>query len=568
VKRILRIWGAAVFIALTVLLISIWIVFADFWVKRSIEISVGTALNTSLDIDHVHLSLRPLRIELNNLQVADRAVENQNRYEVDSVLFDIDANELLRHKVIINSIYIKNLRLHTERSQLSGSEKVRSRKRLNLPTINIPDVKEIIESEGIKSPEKARILSAEMREDFKQLKNDLSNLPEQSDLEQQRRKVEKLIEQIKKGGITTILTRSNEINDLSKSINTNINEINKVYTETNALITKIKQNKEILQNQIHEDISQVKNKYGDAENVVVSISSMIFSDKVHSQFTQALFWYQKFEPFLNRAVKRLKNGLKLIDKKGEHGSYIHYREKDPKPDFYIKSVSLSMYHSLGYLTGQLLDLTSDQSISMRPTTLKFSGKDLEAAELVELTGVFNRISFESIADTFAIKISGLSIRDLRSQLSEDLSIILTNADADIDGNITHNGEKLSGSIDVRFLNAHWNVKGVNGSKIIFELQSMLEQISSFQLKINISGNIDSTRIKITSDLDSVLGEIVRERINTTLVRFEKELNKEFELQLDNWLAESDLNIKELGKLQADLLSRIRDHRDVLKQIIF
>jgi uncharacterized protein (TIGR03545 family) len=549
-------------------LISIWIVFADFWVKRSIEISVGTALNTSLDIDHAHLSLSPLRIELNNLQIADRAVENQNRYEVDSVLFDFDASELLRRKIIINSIHIKNLRFHTERSLSSGSKKIRSPKRLNLPTINIPNVKEIIESEGIKSPEKARILSAEMSEDFNQLKNDLSNLPEQSDLEQHRKKAEELIEQIKKGGITTILIRSNEINDLSKSINTNINEINRVYAETTALITKIKQNKEILQNQIHEDIVRVKSKYGNGENVVLSISSMIFSNKVHSQLTRALFWYKKFEPFLNRAVKRLKNGLEQIDKKGEHGSYIHFREKDPKPDFYIKSVSLSMYHSLGYLTGQLLDLTSDQSISMRPTTLKFSGKNLEAAEFVELTGVFNRISFESIADTFAINISELKIRDLRSQLSEDLSIILTNADADIDGSITHNGKKLSGSIEVRFHNAHWNVEGVNGSKLFFELQSMLRQISSFQLKINISGNIDSTRIKITSDLDSVLGQIVRERINTTLVRFEKDLHKEFELQLDNWLAESDMNMKELGKLQADLLSRIRDHRDVLKQIIF
>jgi imidazoleglycerol phosphate dehydratase HisB len=149
-----------------------------------------------------------------------------------------------------------------------------------------------------------------------------------------------------------------------------------------------------------------------------------------------------------------------------------------------------------------------------------------------------------------------------------LSIILTNADADIDGSITHNGKKLSGSIEVRFHNTHWNVESVNGSKLFFELQSMLRQISSFQLKINISGNIESTRIKITSDLDSVLGQIVRERINTTLVRFEKDLHKEFELQLDNWLAESDMNMKELGKLQADLLSRIRNHRDVLKQIIF
>jgi uncharacterized protein (TIGR03545 family) len=566
--KIIRLWGLAVFIVVAVLLIGIWMIFSDLWVKRSIEISVGSALNTELNIGQADLSLSPFRIELNDLEIADRAVEYQNRYEIDSVKFDFDASELLRRKIIINSVNMRNIRFHTERDRIPAGEQITRPKRFTLPSIDLPNVKEIIESEEIISVELAKELSFQIREDINRLQNEMSDLPDQTDLEQHQEKAEKLIEKIKTDGISAILTRSNEIIDLRKGINSDINEIEKVYTESVNLHTKIKKDKEYLQNQIREDINRTGNKYRGVENLSVSVSSLIFSEKVHDKIVHALFWYHKFEPFINRAVKRLKNGVELIDKKSDYGTYILYREIDPKPDLYIKSANISMYHSLGYLTGQLLNFSSDQSISRRPTTLKIGGDDLETAEKVRLTGIFDRISHDSTADTIAINISGLIINKLKSQLDKDLSLTLTNANADIDGKIIHNGKILSGNIDAKFLNTHWDVRGIDGSKIISELQRTLDEISAFQLKIAISGNIDSIKIQITSDLDSVLNEILMERINTTLTQFEKDIQKEIEIKLDDWFSESDLNIKELNMLQDVLLSRISDHRDVLKQILF
>lgn len=90
--------------------------FVDSWVESGLEYAGERIAQAKVEIDDLHLGLSPLGIEFRRCQVANRRDPWKNVFETGRVRFAMDAGQLLRGKIIIETMEINDMILGTRRA--------------------------------------------------------------------------------------------------------------------------------------------------------------------------------------------------------------------------------------------------------------------------------------------------------------------------------------------------------------------------------------------------------------------------------------------------------------------
>lgn len=102
-------------VPLLVLLVVLYI-FLDGWVEAGLEYAGEQAVGARVEIDDLALTLSPLGMRFERLQVADPADPWFNLFETGRVQFAMDVNQLLRAKFIVETMEVNGLILGTKRT--------------------------------------------------------------------------------------------------------------------------------------------------------------------------------------------------------------------------------------------------------------------------------------------------------------------------------------------------------------------------------------------------------------------------------------------------------------------
>jgi uncharacterized protein (TIGR03545 family) len=90
--------------------------FIDRWVEAGLEAAGEKITGAKVEIDHLRLTLSPLGMQWERLQVADKNDPWHNMFETGRVRFAADFGQLLRAKYIIQTMEINSLVLGTKRT--------------------------------------------------------------------------------------------------------------------------------------------------------------------------------------------------------------------------------------------------------------------------------------------------------------------------------------------------------------------------------------------------------------------------------------------------------------------
>ena len=96
--------GLIMFGVVSLLLLLFWFFLADLLVKRSIEKTGTRVVGAKVELADADVHLSPLGITLKSLQVTDPDNPMSNAVEVGSIDFSLDMMNLLRRKIIINTM--------------------------------------------------------------------------------------------------------------------------------------------------------------------------------------------------------------------------------------------------------------------------------------------------------------------------------------------------------------------------------------------------------------------------------------------------------------------------------
>lgn len=104
-----------VLIPLVILGVVVYL-FIDRWVESGLELAGESIVGARVEIDGLALSLFPLGIEFERMQVANPDDPWKNIFETRRVAFSMDAGQLLRGKYIIETMEVNHLILGTKRT--------------------------------------------------------------------------------------------------------------------------------------------------------------------------------------------------------------------------------------------------------------------------------------------------------------------------------------------------------------------------------------------------------------------------------------------------------------------
>lgn len=87
------------------------------------------------------------------------------------------------------------------------------------------------------------------------------------------------------------------------------------------------------------------------------------------------------------------------------------------------------------------------------------------------------------------------------------------------------------------------------------LTSAISDIKAFNLKAEISGTIQDYDLKLSSDLDSMLKDVVKKQVQAQAIQFEKKLQSVIREKVGGSMADLETSIGGLGSIGNELTTR-------------
>ncbi len=578
-KKWIRWPGLLVFLGVLGLLCFLFVFLIDGFVEREIEKS-ATALNEArVELDKADVSLFPLGIVLNRLQVTDREDPMRNIVEIAEIRFLIDPEKLSRKKVLIREMTVDKVQLNTPR-QSSGAiravseegasqadaDKKEKTETFELPALELPNVRDILEKEDLASLKLAEDLKKEIKANQAKWEAKLKELPDKKTFESYRERVKKL-KGAEKGGLGGILGGAAEVVSLQKEIRADLNKIQEAKDQ-------LKKDTETLQSRVKdipkaplEDIERLKNKYALSPKGLSNISRMFFGEKIGGWAEMAVNTYEKLSPYLGELSGGEKKAVEQKPPRGK-GVDIHFRKQAPSPGFHVQVAKVSALLEAGQFNGEVHHLSNAQNILGKALTFQFSGKAIPNVERVNLDGEIDRINPAQATDRLTLHVGGASIQNLSLVKSDRFPVTLKAARADLETQAVIQSGQLDATLSAK-LQAVQLAAGLekDNPPLVQAMADTLADVKAFQLNAAGKGALKNYDLSLSSDLDDVMQKAVGQQVRAQAEKFEKALKSAVTEKVEKALSEVNAESAGLDGIVGELTGRLKLGDGVLKDAL-
>lgn len=570
----LRWKGLIAFLIITSLIFGLWFLLIDRAIKEVIEFGGTKAVGAKVDLQKADLSLSPLGLTLSNLDVTDPDSPMTNMVHVDSIAFLMDFGKLLLGKVIVNEMTIDGIEIKTVRNKSGALKKIKTGEKekaekapatkskakpyLSLKTV---DTKKILEAEELETVLRINSFDKLLKMKNKEWQNTIKELPDDKKIKEYDKRF-KEIQKGLKGGPQKILKALDSAQRLQKDIEKELKSIKKASKDLKKDLKKIKAELKEIEGLPNKDLARLQSKYSLSPKGLSNLSLLVFGNKLDSFINSSLAWYEKVKPYLERAMEKDE-----ADKKPSRseGANIKFREFNPSPDFLVEKSRLTLKIPAGEMKGEVRNITDNQLITAVPISFAFSGTDLKGMESVRLNGEIRRTDPSSPVENAILKIKNYDIKDVVLSDSGDFPVTLARAQTDMEVTFNHKEGRFDAEFDAEYNNVLFSAGTTEGaSTLTLALASALSDVKRFKLKGKASGKSDDYKVKLSSDLDTVLKDAVGKMIKKESDRFVSDLKKAIDSEVKGPLKKLKAEAAKLGGSDKELSSKLKALKDQLK----
>jgi uncharacterized protein (TIGR03545 family) len=611
-------WKALIPIVIIIVSITIGFIFFINPIFKSVLISnAQKAVGAKVEIQDAKLKFKPLGIDLKGIVVADKNHDKQNLFEVGHLQANLRFKQLLKKKIIIDTIEIKNVSFaskrktsgklnkapkdidsdgqnETELAAISGAtKKTLKESKDDKETAHTPDKQEPSAKPEIKQKEKAKI--------------DLSTITQKINVDeiiekQKPKSIEKADEiqakskelEAKWSSILDNMKFSDQINALTKDVNNitkiDFKDLKKSEKDIKATLEKadnlkkdvLKQKNEFEKdyNLLQKEINQIK-KLGDSDYKNLSklisadtfklenITSMLLGEDLTKKISKVRAIIKKAKKYL--PIKKLPGAPKKpLRRKGWDISFP--TNKITYPGLLIKTVNISgTGKNKEQLKGFIKNITSDQAVVGKPTELNISGKSIfiEKSRFT-LNGTIDNRTEKSNSKVY-FDMENIPIKKRTLYDSDNKQIRLISGTGLCDADFIYANNNIDGIIDFYGSNLKYESDGLNMEAMAFApiLFKVLNKSPKLKLKGQVSGPLLKPNLKISSDIDKRFSAAINDLINQRVKKAQADLKKKFDKLLKDKETEVlkalNLNKNSINKLLAGDLSEINKNQNIIEE---
>lgn len=516
-RKWVRWWGIAAFIAIILIILGIWYLLADRIIKNNIEESGEFIVGAKVEIGKVDLSIIPLGINIKNMQITDPNSPMKNLIDVDNIQFHLDAKYLFDRKVIIEDMVVEGLKFNTDREksgEIEGAEPLTVKRAFDdfvMPLLDLSKLKTFIEQEDLQSINELNEVVDDFDRVYTEWQASVRMMPTIDDMNAHRSRANKIIVDIEKNRVTGLIANSKKIKQLKEDVERDIDNINVNKKAMQIDLDSLKTKKNRALKYIEDDFAKLSAKYTPDIRGLKNFSRYIFKDDVLQQIDDGLVWYNKLEPIFNYAFEKIKDDYYGSEPMAYDGIDVQFPDFDPKPSFLIELAKLSFENEYKNLSGELNNFTIQQNVLGLPTLIQLSGKNLDFASSINISGIINHIDKEDIKDDLSILIDQQKIKKHDFPILDNWNLSLSNGFVDKNFKVNMHNGRINGSVGFNFEGTSFT-SNCSGDKniIINTIESVMQNVSHFNVGINITGTLSDYSTIISSDLDNIIDKAVTE----------------------------------------------------------
>ena len=576
-NKIFRWQGLIVFGVVACLLLFVWFFLVDHFVKRFIEKSGTQVVGAKVELADADVRLFPPGLTLTTLQVTNPDSPMFNAFEAGRIDFSPDGPNLLRRKLIIDTMALEGIHFNTPR-KTSGALSPKKREKApsgtqsdspsavsGLPSIQIPDINDILAREKLDSLDQAKNLRKEIEAARVQWQNRLNDAPDQKAFKQYQERAKQL--QKKAKGISGALAVAQDVKKLQKDISSDIEKLKGIQNDFNQDRNMLNKKLDRLKSAPQQDINRILSTYNLSADGLGNISQLLFGDKIGGTVQKAIFWYGKVKPFLEKAGP---SDSQDTNEKPDRrkGVNVRFEETDPLPDFLARQVRVSMIIPAGDLQGEIKQLTSDQPLLGLPLEFNFAGNNLQGIQSIDIKGSLDHVQPDSYRDRASVAVKQYSVKDLNLSESADLPIVLKNGLANIN---------LFASLHKGILDANVQLvldavtleagKKADGNQLQKALQDAMADVSDFSINAKVTGPLDNYDVNISSNLDRVIKNAVGRQLKALADEFQDKLRAGIMGKIKGPMEDATGSMAGLGDINQEIESRLKLGDDVSNTLI-
>ncbi|WP_370980985.1 TIGR03545 family protein [Agaribacterium sp. ZY112] len=553
--KALRWQGLLAFIAIVGGLALAFYLFAGTLIKWGMEAGGEEIFNAKVNVNKVELQYSPAGITVHGVSVGDENAAMRNLFEFEQATMQLRLLRLLMGQVIIEDMSLTGLAFDTERSKSGllkkkplSPEEVKAQaeeetlkeeisKGLKDAAAAAPDAKTLLAREPLKTDAAYKTLATSIDEKKKSWENLEKRLPNSNKLKSYEQDIKKLTSGELKS-VADFNARKRKFDDIKKAMRADKKAIDEAKTLIKRSQKELKGELSNLKNAPKADYEHLKNKYGLNAGGVANLSGLLFGSEVGEYSNTFLYWYNKAQPYIAR-INEIKSEAEAEEPIRLEGRFIRFPEQEPLPDFLIKRGKLSMLDDMGEILILANNLTHQQEITGKPSTLTLSSKQW---------GQMSGLNADAILDyrqTPAVNTANFSVASLglsKQKLSESnkLAVTMDKANGRLSGSAKLIDGKLDGDAKALFSKAKFSSDGK--TQFAKEVGAALEKIHSFDLDIGFTGAVDELDLRIGSNLDSQLQKAFNQRFKEKQTEWRAKLDTALNERLNAYLKDLDPNL--------------------------
>ena len=505
--------GLAVF---TAILLVIGFFFINGWAKQGLEASGTKANGAEVDVASVQLSLSPLGFKINGVEVADSGKPTHNAAVLPNVQVELSLAQLFLGNLRIHNLVISDVEADVERKQVarlpeaseekSAGESIASAGKAKVDSYTdgiaqqLPSASSVLDGASANTRQAVTDAGTVLSSSKDEVTTAISKVPNESALADYKEQIDAL-ENTEISSLDDLADFREKLQALQSAVSSDKAAVAELKT---VVSDAVKANAEALKdvaNAPGEDWQTIVETYPLNEQGLLKVADLLLGEGVWQKAEKAIYWYNKAKPWL--AKVRLNNDEDEKPARGV-GQFVHFAHPDPTAKFQLDT-GLVSFVSDGWPWQLMVEnIRSTTDGAVQPVYLKLRRGE-ESNEALLINGVLERSGGSSV-DTFTLTGRGVAFS------SRDINVAGAKLnwvpeDADVTGEIVSTDGELEGDITVSFPANQFTVSG--SGDVVGYLQSAFQSVNAFNIDVQLSGEVTSPRISVSSDIDNKLSAALK-----------------------------------------------------------
>jgi uncharacterized protein (TIGR03545 family) len=580
--RIFRWKAVGPLLLFLLILVVLWIVFADRIVRTQAEDELSTTLGTEVDIGSLRIRESDAAVDIGDLAIADPRDRMKNLFEAGTITVDVDPIPLTEKKIVIDQVKLSGLRFLTPRKtparpadpnspagRLLAETQAWAKEKFQFPKLalgRIDSVKSLVlNPEQLGTVKAAKVFLGSVDSTRAAFEKSLADLQ----IKQLVDSSTALVNQLAKTDPKTlgIAGAKHTITSVQQAID----RIKRTRSQLDTLQVTAKSTLGDLQKGLA-DVNDARLKdYAFAKGLLQlpsldapDIGASLFGQQSTDYFQQALF-------YARIAEKYIPPGLQPWNRPGPKrtrmaGTTVEFPKMKEYPRFLLRQGDIDL--ALGgqeqnSFKATLANITSQPALLGLPATLSASGRIAGDNPISVSLGALSRHYGKAPKDSLLARVGGVK---LPSFPFPGLPFAVNPGRSTLGLGFTLAGDRIAGSWEIASDQVSWQADSTqlkSASLVESTVWRVISGLTELRVKAELGGTVSSPTLKVSSNLDDAIAARLRSLMGEELAKAEAKARAAVDKLVDQQVAVLHTKV---DALQTQALAKLPVERGQLDEV--